>query len=251
VADTPRPRVSWADAFSAVHAALDAGLVLHGRDVDERRDVTAGRERRAVGPDAWITWSYYEGGRQEREEYTSASDLARSLIGNAIVPGILGKVGAWSSAIAAIGAANIVSAPDKAIEKALTRVGWELCSIEIDAVARRARVDVKRDGMFVTLDSSDRETTITRQRQRRSVVTIGPHFNRTTVERLDMEFVGRSKHGTFAEGLTSLATYMVDNGNGRQLHASTIVRLLSMPAVLSADADRTEAESTHGPSTPT
>lgn len=101
-------RVSWADAFSAVHAALDAGLVLHGRDDDEQCDVTAGREHRAVGPDTWITWSYYEGGRQERSEYTSASDLARGLIGNAIVPGILGKVGAWSSAAAALDKAGMV-----------------------------------------------------------------------------------------------------------------------------------------------
>lgn len=263
VAGASRQRVSWADAFSAVHAALDAGLVLHGRDIDAPCDVTAGRERQAIGSDAWITWSYYEGGRQEREEYTSASDLARSLIGNAIVPGILGKVGAWSSAVAAIDKAgitpafgerverdgSIATASQRAIERTLDRIGWELRSIEVNAATRHARVEARRAETIVTLDATDRGTSITRERQRVRAETIGPHWNRTRVERLGHELVGRSKHATLAEGLASLATYMVDNGNGRELHASTIVRLLSAPALPSAHADH--EESAHGPSTPT
>lgn len=263
VAGAPRQRVSWADAFSAVHAALDAGLVLHGRDVDEQRDVTAGRERCAVGFDTWITWSYYEGGRQEREEFTSASDLARSLIGNAIVPGILGKVGAWSSAAAALDKAGIMpafgerkesdssiaTAPQRAIERALGRIGWELRSIEVNTATRHARVEVRRAETIVTLDASDRGASITRERQRVRVVTIGPHWSRSVQERLGHELIGRSKHGTFAEGLASLATYMIDNGNGHELHTSTIVRLLSSPALPSADADH--EESAYGPSTAT
>lgn len=263
-AGAPRLRVSWADAFSAVHAALDAGLVLHGRDVDAQCDVTAGRERRAVGHDMWITWSYYAGGRQERSEYTSASDLARSLIGNAIVPGILGKVGAWSSAVAAIDKAgiapsfgervehdsSIATASQRAIERTLDRIGWELRSIEVNVATRHARVEVRRAETIVTLDASDRSASVTRERQRVRAETIGPHWNRTRVERLGHELVGRSKHGTFAEGLASLATYMVDNGNGRELASSTIVRLLSMPALPSPDVDPKE-EDTHGPPTTT
>lgn len=95
------------------------------------------------------------------------------------------SIGAPSSALARL-EANIAAALD--------RMGYRLLAVEIDVDAAQARMEVRRhDGYTLTLDVRRGVGTITREMLRRETVAVGRRGDRSCVDRLSMQFLGRTR----------------------------------------------------------
>lgn len=100
--------------------------------------------------------------------------------------------------------------------RALERLGWELCFVDLDLVAERGRVQVKRfDGVLVTLDADKRlgRASLTRERvvTRRDTFRPDARGPSVPVDRCTTEFIGRTKYDGVRSAARALADYIGDN----------------------------------------
>lgn len=103
------------------------------------------------------------------------------------------------------------------LSRALAVLGWQCLQADIDTVVHTARVELKRDdGRLVTLDI-DRlgRASITREHVMHTQARIGPHWNRTVVDRLSTLFLGRDRFSDPQGAVRSLAAYVSDNSTGK------------------------------------
>lgn len=113
------------------------------------------------------------------------------------------------------------------LDAALSRVGFRLLAVEIDLTAGRARVEVKRhDGYMLTLDVRNGAGSITRERQRETVVAVGRRGDRFLANRLLMEFLGRTRVVGARAALRCFADFIADNSTMTQIEARDAIRLL-------------------------
>ncbi len=122
--------------------------------------------------------------------------------------------------------ATVASRPT-ALVHALESLGWALVAVDSDSDRGTARVCLKStEGRVLTLDRDHiGRLTLTREQQRATTATVGRKGDRSRVDRVETEFLGRMKFTTPDEAFHYLSGYLVDNGNGKQL-PSGIIRLL-------------------------
>lgn len=119
----------------------------------------------------------------------------------------------------AIESENIVQASDSALarkdglQKALSALGWDLLSVEIDEGRGSARIDVKRNGRTVMLlvDHLGRAS-VERFRDRRVWVALGRRGDRFNSECLVSDFLGRERFASPREALRGFVGYLAHNG---------------------------------------
>lgn len=99
----------------------------------------------------------------------------------------------------------------------IERAGWELKTAEIDLSNMRARIEVERDGRYVTLDVQHGKASVTREQMDREHVTVGRRGDRSVVTRIRHRFLGREKFlvGGVRSALRYFANYIDENGNGQ------------------------------------
>jgi hypothetical protein len=115
------------------------------------------------------------------------------------------------------------------LSRALALLGWQCMQADVDVVARAMRIELKRgDGRLLTLDIRPGHASITREHVVHTQARIGPHWNRTVVDRLSTRFLGRERFSDPRDAALSLAAYVSDNAStGTRLDAGAVVALLS------------------------
>lgn len=109
------------------------------------------------------------------------------------------------------------------IQRVIGRGGWELTSAEVDLTKGTVRIELRgSNGRLVTFDASDRGTTLTREQMRCCEVAVGRKGDRCRVNRLHVDFLGRTKHASVPAGLHCLALYLVDNAARPLLDATRV-----------------------------
>ena len=101
------------------------------------------------------------------------------------------------------------------VRLALACSGWELKSAEIDMVGCTARIEVSRGGRHVTLDVRQGKATVSREVWDIEQATVGRRGDRSVVERIVPNFLGRARFESAQLALRYFADYIEGNGNGQ------------------------------------
>lgn len=128
-----------------------------------------------------------------------------------------------------------------AVSYALATLGWDVQAIDIDLVAGRAKIELRRaDGLLVTLAadghgraSVTRELTVLR---RGTCGAGGARGRGFIVERVATEFLGRTRYEGLRAALRGLAHYVA-------LNSAVPVRLADSRRIFAAIVDDTAARS--------
>jgi len=98
------------------------------------------------------------------------------------------------------------------LTRALSLLGWELAHADIDADRGFARLELRRDdGLILTFAADSGRVSTTRERAVRTTHTVGRRGDRAVVERVSVEFIGRTRHLGVRSGLRWLAGYIAEN----------------------------------------
>lgn len=98
------------------------------------------------------------------------------------------------------------------LERRLEIAGWHVKEIDINVPDGRARIRITSfDGVDVTLDAQHGRASITRDFIGREEVAVGRRGDRSRVERIKPEFLGRTRYEGMRQALRGLADYIASN----------------------------------------
>lgn len=115
---------------------------------------------------------------------------------------------------------------------ALDRLGWILLAADFNLSSGALRVELRRnDGLMVTLDrDASGRASLTRERVVHYVTTIGRRGDRSPVDRIRHEFIGRERvHGGPRDALRALSNYVGDNAVAPDRHLGRAAVALLVP----------------------
>lgn len=126
-----------------------------------------------------------------------------------------------------------------AVSYALATLGWEVQAAELDLVAGRALLELRRaDGLLVTLAADGHgRASVTREKtalRRGTCGAGGARGSGYVVERIATEFLGRTRYEGLRAALRGLAHYVADN-------SAVPVRLADSRRIFAALLDDTAA----------
>lgn len=102
-------------------------------------------------------------------------------------------------------------APVRIVAAGLSRLGWEVRSVEIDMIAETARIELKNQSLLVTFDARNGKATTTRETIGVRRALAGRRGDRFIAERLHVSLIGRHRHEGVRSGLRWLAGYVEQN----------------------------------------
>lgn len=111
----------------------------------------------------------------------------------------------------------LLSAQAKQLEAGLARLGWSISSIEVDAIAETAHIELRRGGRLVTFDVRNGSATTTRETVEAESVAVGRRGDRFRADRLRMRLLGRDRHDGLRSGLRALCAYIEHNSQAKTL----------------------------------
>lgn len=116
----------------------------------------------------------------------------------------------------------------KALQLTLERMGWMLLAAEIDLAADTLRIELRCGERLVTIDARKGRATCTREIVRHVQTRIGRRGDVTVVDRLHVDFLGRTTFEGPRHAMRWLADYIADNSDGRLagIEARNLLRLV-------------------------
>lgn len=103
------------------------------------------------------------------------------------------------------------SAELRSLSTGLERIGWALVNVEIDVPSEAARIELRRDRLFVTFDAKGGKASITRETLAHETVKFGRRGDIFRADRVRFEFLGRTSGLGLRSGLRALSHYVADN----------------------------------------